>query len=192
MRGRFADRERRLPRQQLIEHCTEGINVVRRAGRPALQLLGTQTEPCSAIAIALPRQPEARLSQTTRDAEVRDLGDALGRHENVRRLQAAMHDSRRLVRIIERRTNLQDQRRQRHRGKNPARLFQPLMLQCRAFNILHRHRGQRIVPHEIVYPDDVRVREQSGASRLLSQVIHGHRILSQDFRHELQRDRLVQ
>ena len=192
MHGQFAGRERRLARQQLIKHRTEGIDIVRGAGRAAIQLLGTQAEPCCAIAFALTHQPEARLSQTTRDTEVRDLGNALGRHENVRRLQAAMHDSRRLVRIIQRRTNLQDQRRQRRRGKKPARLFQPLMLQCRALNILHRHRGQRIVPHEIVDPDDVRVREASGTRRLLPQVTHCHRVLRHAFRHEFQRHRLVQ
>ena len=103
-----------------------------------------------------------------------------------------MHDVRGPVRMVKRKAQLPDQRRERSDGEHTAGLGQPLSLQCFPFDELHRYCGIPVVAHEVVDARDMIICQPAGARRFLPEVFHGHSAARDRVIEKLQRNRLVQ
>ena len=147
--------ERRPAGQQLVEDRPQGVDVRRRARLPGLTagLLGGHVAGRAHDQVG-PRQGRLAV-QHLGQAEVGDLGRAVGRQQDVGRLQVAVHDPQ-PVRLGHRAGQLFDQAGRPLRRPGGA---VELPVQAAAGHVLQLEEGQAVGLADVVDLDDVRVLE---------------------------------
>jgi hypothetical protein len=122
------------------------------------------------------------------DAEVGDLELAGARQEQIGRLEVAVDDPGRPMRIIERRAELCDEWRQFGDGDAALRVGRLPGRQAAAVDEFHRDGRHRPVFDKIIDAHDVRVGQLQAAAGLLLELAHGVRVVAHDLGQEFQRD----
>ena len=130
--------------------------------------------------------------QAAGDAEVRDLEIAFAVEHQVRRLQIAMDDSGRAVRVVQRVANLHHPRLQLLDFENLVRPLHAQRRERRTIDVLHGNARRPRVLHEVVNADDVLVRQLQAAFRLALQIVEQRGVMDHQFRQKLERDLAVQ
>ncbi len=147
--ARHGPGEWRLPVQQLVEHAAEGIDVGALIDGVALDLLRRHVGGCPDHGSG--GRQTAHLADHLGDAEVEDLGLALGGDEHVVGLQVAVHDAAAVCRTNRRQQLLDQVERDVH--SEPAAVVEPVA-QRAAFDVLHDDEKRVALGVEVVDADD--------------------------------------